>query len=182
MNIPAKTEYACVAVLELAAHYGSGEPVPVRTIAGRHEIPDRFLVQILLQRKAAGLVASKRGSAGGYRLACPPAEVSLGQVMDGNQGLADRGMTRTARMGVFCGFAPLSPLLRHAKNLGKKHPCHLVQKYVRYYHTVRTHQALGNLPPDMARPPDDAGVLGPDDVESHEWLGGLLKHYERKAA
>ena len=49
MNISAKTEYACVAMLEL---------------------------------KAAGLVASTRGAAGGYRLACPPAEVSLGQVMD----------------------------------------------------------------------------------------------------
>ena len=82
MKISATTEYACVAMLELAANYGSGEPVPVRTIAERHGVPDRFLVQILLQLKAAGLVASARGAAGGYRLARPPAEVSLGQVMD----------------------------------------------------------------------------------------------------
>jgi len=82
MNIYAKTEYACVAMLELAANYGSGEPVTIRTIAERHGLPDRFLVQILLQLKAAGLVASTRGAAGGYRLARPPAEVSLGQVMD----------------------------------------------------------------------------------------------------
>jgi len=34
----------------------------------------------------------------------------------------------------------------------------------------------------MAKPPDDAGILGPDDVECREWLGGLPKHYERKAA
>jgi len=78
MNIFAKTEYACVAMLELAANYGSGKPVPIRTIAARHGVPDRFLVQILLQIKAAGLVASTRGAAGGYHLACPPAEVSLG--------------------------------------------------------------------------------------------------------
>jgi len=32
MNISARTEYACVAMLELAANYGSGEPVPIRTI------------------------------------------------------------------------------------------------------------------------------------------------------
>ena len=82
MKISATTEYACVAMLELAANYGSGEPVRIREIAERHEVPARFLVHILLQLKAAGLVASTRGCAGGYRLACPPAEVSLGQVMD----------------------------------------------------------------------------------------------------
>ena len=82
MNISATTEYACVAMLELAANYGLDEPVPTRAIAERHGVPDRFLVQILLQLKAAGLVASTRGAAGGYRLVCPPAEVSLGQVMD----------------------------------------------------------------------------------------------------
>jgi len=82
MNISAKTEYACVAVLELAANYGSGGPVPIRAIAEKHGVPPRFLVQILLQLKAAGLVESTRGAAGGYRLARPPGEVSLGQVME----------------------------------------------------------------------------------------------------
>ena len=82
MKISAKTEYACIAMLELASNYGSDEPVPIRAIAERHDVPARFLVQILLQLKAAGLVASTRGAAGGYHLARPPAEVSLGQVMD----------------------------------------------------------------------------------------------------
>jgi len=52
---------------------------------------------------------------------------------------------------------------------------------VRYYHTARLHRSLGDLPPEMAKPPDNMGTLGPDDVECHEWLGGLFKHYERKA-
>jgi len=82
MKISVKTKYACVAVLELAANYGSGGPVPIRRIAAKHGIPDRFLVQILLQLKAGGLVESTRGAAGGYRLARPPGEVSLGQVME----------------------------------------------------------------------------------------------------
>ena len=82
MKISARTEYACIAMLELAANYGSGKPVRNREIAERHGVPDRFLVLILLELKAAGLVASTRGAAGGYRLVCPPAEVSLGQVMD----------------------------------------------------------------------------------------------------
>jgi Rrf2 family protein len=82
MRISAKTEYACVAMLELASRYGTGEPVRIRKIAERHDVPPRFLVQILLQLKGAGLVASTRGAAGGYHLIRPPEEVSLGQVME----------------------------------------------------------------------------------------------------
>ena len=82
MKISAKTEYACIAMLELASQYGSGEPVRIRQIAERHDVPPRFLVQILLQLKGAGLVASVRGAAGGYRLIKTPQEVSLGQVME----------------------------------------------------------------------------------------------------
>lgn len=82
MKVSAKTEYACIAMLELAAQYGSGEPVRIRKIAERHDVPPRFLVQILLQLKGAGLVASTRGAAGGYHLVRPPEDVSLGEVME----------------------------------------------------------------------------------------------------
>ena len=81
MKVSAKTEYACLAMLELAAHYGSGEPVRIRNIADEHGIPARFLVQILLQLKGAGFVSSTRGASGGYQLSKPPSEISLGQVM-----------------------------------------------------------------------------------------------------
>ncbi|MDE0735267.1 MAG: Rrf2 family transcriptional regulator [Pirellulaceae bacterium] len=81
MNISAKTEYACIAMLELASQYGGHKPVRIRTIAQRHGIPARFLVQILLQLKAAGLVQSTRGAAGGYQLARDPAQVTLRDVM-----------------------------------------------------------------------------------------------------
>ncbi len=81
MKISAKTEYACLAMLELAARYGSNEPVRIRTIADEHGIPSRFLVQILLQLKGAGYVASTRGASGGYQLVKPPEEISLGEVM-----------------------------------------------------------------------------------------------------
>jgi len=81
MKVSAKTEYACLAMLELAAHYGSGEPVRIRAIADEHGIPSRFLVQILLQLKGAGFVASTRGASGGYQLIKPPADISLGEVM-----------------------------------------------------------------------------------------------------
>lgn len=51
-------------------------------ISDRHDIPSRFLVQILLQLKSAGMVTSTRGAAGGYQLARPPAQVSLWEIIE----------------------------------------------------------------------------------------------------
>jgi Rrf2 family protein len=81
LKISAKVEYASIAMLELASRFGTDQPVRIRDIADRHGIPSRFLVQILLQLKGAGYVASTRGAAGGYRLVKEPAKVTLGQVM-----------------------------------------------------------------------------------------------------
>jgi len=82
MKISAKTEYACIAVMELAKSQGSSEPVRIRNIAEQHQVPPRFLVQILLQLKGAGIVSSIRGASGGYHLIPKPDEVTLGQVMN----------------------------------------------------------------------------------------------------
>ena len=81
MIVSAKTEYACIAMLELAARHASDEPVRIREIAEKHGVPSRFLVQILLQLKGAGLVNSTRGATGGYQLAREPEEITLGEVM-----------------------------------------------------------------------------------------------------
>jgi Rrf2 family protein len=81
MRVSARTEYACVAVLELAASYSSGQPVRIRSIAEAHGIPSRFLVQILIQLKGAGYVVSTRGASGGYRLAKPPEEVTVDEIV-----------------------------------------------------------------------------------------------------
>jgi Rrf2 family protein len=96
MRISAKTEYACIAMLELAAQYASDEPVRIREIAERHSVPPRFLVQILLQLKGVGLVASVRGAAGGYRLLSPPNQISLGRVMEVIDGLRDDEAPKSA--------------------------------------------------------------------------------------
>ena len=77
----AKVGYACVALLELAAHHGERQPVRVQAISERHSIPKHFLVQILLQLKGAGLVESTRGSTGGYALARDPKEITLRDVI-----------------------------------------------------------------------------------------------------
>src|SRR5262245_13244731 len=82
MKVSAKAEYACLATLELAVNHGSGLPLRVKEIAEAHAIPQRFLVQILLQLKGAGLVASLRGAAGGYQLARAPEQIRLADVIN----------------------------------------------------------------------------------------------------
>jgi Rrf2 family protein len=81
VSFSAKTDYACVAMIELALRYGSREPVRLREIVDAHRIPAQFLVQILLQLKSAGLVESVRGAAGGYRLAHSPDSITLADIV-----------------------------------------------------------------------------------------------------
>jgi len=96
MKLSAKTEYACLAMLQMAQEYDSVEPLQIRRIADEQGIPSRFLVQILLQLKGAGLVASTRGAAGGYRLSRPPQEISLSDIIEVMEG-ADRPQTNTGK-------------------------------------------------------------------------------------
>ncbi|MFO0952579.1 MAG: Rrf2 family transcriptional regulator [Isosphaeraceae bacterium] len=81
MRLSAKAEYACVAVIALARMGGDGNPVRVRQIASAHGIPERYLVQILIQLKAAGLVHSARGATGGYSLSRSPEQITLREVL-----------------------------------------------------------------------------------------------------
>src|SRR3954471_654378 len=81
MKISAKAEYACLALLALAQHGRDAAPLRIREISDLQRIPERYLVQILLQLKAAGLVVSLRGASGGYRLARPAGEISLSEVL-----------------------------------------------------------------------------------------------------
>jgi Rrf2 family cysteine metabolism transcriptional repressor len=81
MRISAKSEYACLAALALARHGSESAPLRIREISEAHEIPERYLVQILLQLKVAGIVSSTRGASGGYRLARDASSISLGEVL-----------------------------------------------------------------------------------------------------
>ncbi len=81
MRISARCDYACKALLELVLHWPNKEPVKIYTISEKQDIPLRYLVQILIQLKRIGLVASVRGKKGGYILTKPPAKISLGKVI-----------------------------------------------------------------------------------------------------
>ena len=81
MRLSAKAQYACVAMVELACSYGDRNPVHLKSIAEGHGISQRFLVQILLQLKGAGLVESTRGAAGGYQLGKTPSEITVADIV-----------------------------------------------------------------------------------------------------
>lgn len=75
-----KGQYALRAIYELAKRDGQG-PTKISAIAAAQAIPHRFLEVILHQLKGSGLVVSKRGFYGGYVLAKPPQEITVGDVL-----------------------------------------------------------------------------------------------------
>ena len=84
MRVSAKADYALRAAIELAAA-GDG-PVKGERIAQAQEIPLKFLENILVELRHAGIVRSQRGVEGGYWLARPPEEVSLAEVIRAVEG------------------------------------------------------------------------------------------------
>ncbi len=77
--------YALVSLLEIAAAQGS---LKAAEIARRHGIPGSYLNNVLFELRRLGLVTSKKGSNGGYRLSRPPEEINL---LSLHRGLAGGG-------------------------------------------------------------------------------------------
>lgn len=84
MRVSAKVDYALRALAELAA--APPGPVTAERLAAAQAIPPRFLENILLELRHAGIVASQRGAEGGYWLARPAAGVSVADVIRAVEG------------------------------------------------------------------------------------------------
>jgi Rrf2 family protein len=84
VRVSAKVDYALRAMTELAA--APPEPVKGERIATAQSIPPKFLENILLELRHAGLVASQRGADGGYRLARPASEITVADVIRAVEG------------------------------------------------------------------------------------------------
>ena len=80
MNISVKSEYALQAIFDLAQQ-PPGEPVKIADIARRQKIPQKFLELILSSLKQGGFVESRRGAEGGYKLAKPADQITIGEVL-----------------------------------------------------------------------------------------------------
>lgn len=78
--ISKKTKYAINALVHLAKRKDEG-PIIIAEIAKAENIPQKFLEAILLDLKRAGILASKKGKAGGYYLLKAPEDVNMADVM-----------------------------------------------------------------------------------------------------
>jgi Rrf2 family transcriptional regulator, cysteine metabolism repressor len=82
MKLSVRGEYALRALLLLGRDYIEDDSVvSIQAISRQQNIPKRFLEQILNDLKSAGIVESKRGVAGGYRLRKPPQQVTLADII-----------------------------------------------------------------------------------------------------
>ena len=88
MAFSAKTDYGLVALIEIAAKYGTGGVTQVAEIAARQTSPDRYLEQTLTSLRRGGILHSIRGPKGGYQLAKPPADISVAEVVSCHEGSA----------------------------------------------------------------------------------------------
>jgi Rrf2 family protein len=85
MRLSKRGEYGLRAMIELASEPEPSQPGPrlvqIKDLAQRQKIPAKFLEQILLSLKNAGLLQSKMGVGGGYYLARPADEITLGHIV-----------------------------------------------------------------------------------------------------
>ncbi len=86
LELSCKSEYALLALLELAQHYHDGRVLQIKEIAAHQSIPDRYLEQLLATLRRQGLVRSQRGAKGGYSLARPPWQISLLDIIQAIEG------------------------------------------------------------------------------------------------
>jgi Rrf2 family protein len=80
MRLSKRSEYGLRAAIQLAASYQDGF-VQTRELSRRENLPNKFLESILRSMRGAGLLESKVGSAGGYRLADSPERITVGRLM-----------------------------------------------------------------------------------------------------
>jgi Rrf2 family protein len=80
MKLSKRTDYALRALFTLVDHYNAN-PIPIRELARRNDVPKRFLEQIMLDLKAQGWVSSEAGIRGGYVLTRNPSKITMGEVV-----------------------------------------------------------------------------------------------------
>jgi Rrf2 family protein len=80
MKLSKKSEYACLAMIDLAENY-EGDFIKILAISTRKNIPKKFLEQILISLKNSGFVKSKKGSEGGYKLTKSPNKIFIAEII-----------------------------------------------------------------------------------------------------
>lgn len=81
MKLSLKVEYACQVLAQLARSFDKTEMPHIEELSRLEGIPSNYLVQILNELRNGGLIVSRRGKQGGYRLSRSPAEISLHDIV-----------------------------------------------------------------------------------------------------
>ena len=81
MRLSTRGRYGTRLMVDLAQHYANG-PIPLAEIARRQDLSAKYLEQLIILLKGAGLIRSTRGRRGGYTLARKPEEISVGQIVE----------------------------------------------------------------------------------------------------
>jgi len=92
MRVSTRVRYAVRALAELAEGWSERKPVKLSEVAERQGVSKKYLEQLFLPLRAAGIVISVRGPSGGYRLARSPKEISffeLFTILEGQRWLLD---------------------------------------------------------------------------------------------
>lgn len=96
VELSCKSEYALLALVELAVKHDAGEPLQIREIAANQNIPDRYLEQLLATLRRGGLLRSQRGAKGGYLLARDPWKITLLEIVSCIEGWDSGSMTENS--------------------------------------------------------------------------------------
>ncbi|QJA05405.1 Rrf2 family transcriptional regulator [Thermosulfurimonas marina] len=106
MRITTRSRYATRMLVELALHHDLG-PVQLGEIAKKQKLSVKYLEQLIIPLKKAGLIKSHRGAKGGYFLARPPEEITVWEVVSLLEG--DEAVTPCVSYPDLCEMSPVCP-------------------------------------------------------------------------
>jgi Rrf2 family protein len=115
MRLSKRSEYGLKAAVRLAVRWGSGY-VQSRDIAQSEQLPAKFLESILLSLRSAGMLESKVGAGGGYRLAKAPESITVSELIEALEP-AEAVVSSAPLNGTRGGENPLDTTGRHALSL-----------------------------------------------------------------
>lgn len=85
MRVSTRGRYGTRLMVDLAQHFADG-PIPLAQIAKRQDLSAKYLEQLIILLKGAGLIRSARGRRGGYMLARKPEDISVGEIVETLEG------------------------------------------------------------------------------------------------
>ena len=113
MKLSTKGRYGIKAMVDLAMEYPSGDFVSIATLAHSQSISEAYLERQIGSLKKAGLVEAARGAYGGYKLARPPKEINVGEILRALEGktsivdCVDSSVMKSCDNACACSARPL---------------------------------------------------------------------------